>query len=227
MKCLIFSNAIWTFDVWLKSLETAVPFKTSAFVSIEDLNATVNRLDSIQDETQLLVPRFSSQNLLNHSTAKLAPRLLSLPILFSLCFCFLWRATIAPNSNISQKFLFCARLRSGHYIFPPKNTKRPVTGPKLSTVVSLATLQEKSPPILAYHYWKRTWKTICANLPAAAPLAAPLPASFDPLENLIKHQREDLILGPLLLDQFLVMKILPIKDEFTEKFFIFCCLDLR
>ncbi len=75
---------------------------------------------------------------------------------------------------------------------------------KLSTVVSLATLQEKSPPIFVYHCWKCMRKTcartgvvlvavffvylICAILPATAPLATPLPVAFDPLENLIKCQ---------------------------------------
>ncbi|MCP3681914.1 MAG: hypothetical protein GY861_04415, partial [bacterium] len=57
--------------------------------------------------------------------------------------------------------------------------------------------------------------SICAALSAATPIAALPPAPFDLLENLIKCQQEDPILGPL--HQFLETKILPAEDEFAEK----------
>ncbi len=51
----------------------------------------------------------------------------------------------------------------------------------------------------------------CTSLPIALPQATP----FDPLENLVKLQRDDPILG--LLYQFLATKVLPADDEFAEK----------
>ncbi len=160
----ILFNATRTFDARLEDLEAVVPPKTPAFVSMEDLNI-IARAESVQDEDQPPVPRFSSQNLLNNPTANLAHRLLSLPVLSSLFFCFLclsWPATVATNSNFSQNFFLCAGSRSGHFIFLPKNItcQSPVIGPKLSMVVSLATLQEKPLQIPAYHCWKCTRK-IC------------------------------------------------------------------
>ncbi len=60
------------------------------------------------------------------------------------------------NSSSTQNFLFCAGSRSGHFVFLPKHItcRWPVIGPKLSTVVSLAILQEKPPQIPAYRCWE-------------------------------------------------------------------------
>ncbi len=151
-------NAARTFDARLEDLEAIVPPKTPAFVSMEDLNV-IAQAELVQDENQSPVPHSLSQNLLNNPTANLAHRPLSLPILSSLFFCFLclpWPATIAVNSNFSQSFLLCAGTRSGHFLFLPKHItcQWPVIGPKLSTVVSLATLQEKLPQIPTYRCWK-------------------------------------------------------------------------
>ncbi len=137
-------NAAQTFDARLEDLEAVVPLKTTTYVSMEDLNATI-QLNSVQAENQLPVLHSSSQNSLNNPTANLAHRLLSLPILSSLFFCFLcllWSATVATNSNFSQNFLLCAGSRSRHFIFLPKSItcQWPVIGPMLSTVVSLAIL---------------------------------------------------------------------------------------
>ncbi len=111
-------NATRMFDARLEDLEAVVPPKAPAFVSMEDLNATVKRLNShscnmlpIQDENQLPVLCSSSQNSQNNLTANLAHHPLSLPVLSSLFFCFLcllWPATVATNSNFSQNFLLCA-----------------------------------------------------------------------------------------------------------------------
>ncbi len=67
------SNVTRTFDARLEDLETVVPPKTTAFISMEDLDV-IARAESVQDENQLPVPRSSSQNPLYNSTANLTHR---------------------------------------------------------------------------------------------------------------------------------------------------------
>ncbi len=106
----VLSNAAQTFNARLEDLEAVVPPKRPAFVSMEDLNATVESLNSVPNETLCS----SSQNSQNIPTVNLVYCPLSLPAFSSLFFCFLclsWPVTVDMNSNFSQNFP-CAESRS-------------------------------------------------------------------------------------------------------------------